>query len=158
MKFIKAGEIADSNIFNKLDERKKSLLEGGMDVINLSIGTPDFQPGRHVMEAVSRAALDPDMYKYSLNETRELLARLNGRGRIGDVGIKDIRKMRNFIGNRLAGIHERHKPFSDFAALKTSGSNLRELDLSFGNARGFGIDNHDIAVEVTVVGMQSLRF
>lgn len=25
------------------------------------------------MEAVSRAALDPDMYKYSLNETRELL-------------------------------------------------------------------------------------
>lgn len=37
MKFIKAGEIADSNIFNKLDERKKSLLEGGMDVINLSI-------------------------------------------------------------------------------------------------------------------------
>ena len=73
MKFIKAGEIADSNIFNKLDERKKSLLEGGMDVINLSIGTPDFQPGKHVMEAVSRAALDPDMYKYSLNETRELL-------------------------------------------------------------------------------------
>ena len=50
MKFIKAGEIADSNIFNKLDERKKSLLEGGMDVINLSIGTPDFQPGKHVME------------------------------------------------------------------------------------------------------------
>ena len=44
-----------------------------MDVINLSIGTPDFQPGKHVMEAVSRAALDPDMYKYSLNETRELL-------------------------------------------------------------------------------------
>lgn len=48
MKFIKAGEIADSNIFNKLDERKKSLLEGGMDVINLSIGTPDFQPGRQL--------------------------------------------------------------------------------------------------------------
>ena len=72
MKFIKAGEIADSNIFNKLDERKKSLLEGGMDVINLSIGTR-ISAGKHVMEAVSRAALDPDMYKYSLNETRELL-------------------------------------------------------------------------------------
>ena len=92
------------------------------------------------------------------HETRELLARLNGRGRIGDIGIKDIRKMGNFIGNRLAGIHERHKPFSDFTALKTSGSNLRELVFPFGNARGFGIDNHDIAVEVTVVGMQSLRF
>ncbi len=92
------------------------------------------------------------------HELRELLARLNGRGRIGDIGIKDIRKMRNFIGNRLAGIHERHEPFSDFAALKTSGSNLCKLVFPFGNARGFGIDNHDIAVEVTVVGMQSLRF
>ena len=73
MKFIKAGETADSNIFNKLDERKKALMQSGMDVINLSIGTPDFQPDKHVMETVSRAALDPDMYKYSLNETRELL-------------------------------------------------------------------------------------
>lgn len=44
MKFIKAGEIATAIFLIKLDERKKSLLEGGMDVINLSIGTPDFQP------------------------------------------------------------------------------------------------------------------
>ena len=28
------------------------------------------------------------------HETRELLARLNGRGRIGDISIKDIRKMK----------------------------------------------------------------
>ena len=60
MQFIKAGEPADSNIFNKLDERKRRLLASGRDVINLSIGTPDFQPDRHVMEAVSRAALDPE--------------------------------------------------------------------------------------------------
>ena len=66
------------------------------------------------------------------HELREPLARLNGRGRIGDIGIKDIRKMGNFIGNRLAGIHERHKPFSDFTAFKTSGSNLRELVFPFG--------------------------
>ena len=73
MQFIKAGEPADSNIFNKLDERKRRLLASGRDVINLSIGTPDFQPDRHVMEAVSRAALDPEQYKYSLTETRALL-------------------------------------------------------------------------------------
>ena len=73
MRFIKAGEPADSNIFNKLDEKKKSLMERGVNVINLSLGTPDFRPDQHVMEAVSRAALDPDMYKYSLSETRELL-------------------------------------------------------------------------------------
>ena len=73
MQFLKAGEPAESNIFNQLDERKRALLQSGKDVINLSIGTPDFQPDSHVMEAVSRAALDPEQYKYSLNETRALL-------------------------------------------------------------------------------------
>lgn len=73
MQFLKAGEPAESNIFNRLDERKRALLKSGMDVINLSIGTPDFQPDQHVMQAVSQAALDPAQYKYSLNETRALL-------------------------------------------------------------------------------------
>ncbi|HIY52802.1 MAG TPA: aminotransferase class I/II-fold pyridoxal phosphate-dependent enzyme [Candidatus Agathobaculum merdavium] len=74
MQFIKAGETAESNIFNRLDERKRALIAGGADVINLSIGTPDFQPDAHVMQAVSQAALDPDQYKYSLTETPALLA------------------------------------------------------------------------------------
>ncbi|MFR3788255.1 MAG: aminotransferase class I/II-fold pyridoxal phosphate-dependent enzyme [Agathobaculum desmolans] len=78
MQFIKAGEPAESNIFNQLDEKKKKLLASGMDVINLSIGTPDFQPDKHVMEAVSRAALDPEQYKYSLTETRALLDAVQG--------------------------------------------------------------------------------
>ena len=73
MQFIKAGQTAESNIFNRLDERKRALIAGGADVINLSIGTPDFQPDVHVMEAVSRAALEPAQYKYSLTETPALL-------------------------------------------------------------------------------------
>ena len=73
MQFLRAGEPAESNIFNRLDERKRALLKSGMDVINLSIGTPDFQPDQHVMQVVSQAALDPAQYKYSLNETRALL-------------------------------------------------------------------------------------
>ena len=73
MQFLRAGEPAESNIFNRLDERKRALLKSGMDVINLSIGTPDFEPDAHVMQAVSQAALDPAQYKYSLNETRALL-------------------------------------------------------------------------------------
>ena len=78
MQFMKAGEPAESNIFNQLDERKRALLASGKDVINLSIGTPDFQPDLHVREAVSRAALDPEQYKYSLNETRALLDAVQG--------------------------------------------------------------------------------
>ena len=78
MQFLKAGEPAESKIFNQLDERKRALLASGKDVINLSIGTPDFQPDLHVREAVSRAALDPEQYKYSLNETRALLDAVQG--------------------------------------------------------------------------------
>lgn len=73
MQFIKAGETVESNIFNRLDEKKNNLLSSGKDVINLSIGTPDFYPEDHIMKAVSQACLDPEQYKYSLTETRTLL-------------------------------------------------------------------------------------
>lgn len=73
MHFIKAGETAESNIFNQLENKKRALIASGRDVINLSIGTPDFPPAPHIMEAVSNAALIPQQYQYSLTETRSLL-------------------------------------------------------------------------------------
>lgn len=73
MRYISADTAVESNIFNQLDQAKNALLARGTDVINLSIGTPDFQPDAHVMQAVSRAALEPAQYRYSLTETPELL-------------------------------------------------------------------------------------
>lgn len=78
MHFIKAGENAESNIFNQLENKKRALLASGQDVINLSIGTPDFPPAPHIMEAVSQAALIPEQYQYSLTETRSLLDAVQG--------------------------------------------------------------------------------
>lgn len=62
-----------SNIFNTLDEYKKQRLNEGKPVYNLSVGTPDFKPAPFIMEAVSKAALEPDNYKYSLGDTPELI-------------------------------------------------------------------------------------
>ena len=59
MRFIQLGEDTESNIFNQLDEKKRELAARGVDVINLSIGTPDFQPDAHVMQAVADAAMQP---------------------------------------------------------------------------------------------------
>lgn len=73
MRFMKFGQSTESNIFNQLDEKKKELAARGVDVINLSIGTPDFQPDAHVMQAVSQAALLPDNYKYSIHDTPALV-------------------------------------------------------------------------------------
>lgn len=62
-----------SNIFNILNDCKNKRLNEGKPVYNFTVGTPDFPPDKFVMEAVSKAALNPDNYKYSLGDSDELL-------------------------------------------------------------------------------------
>lgn len=78
MRFQKFGQETESNIFNQLDEKKQQLSARGVDVINLSIGTPDFAPDAHVMQAVSEAARKPENYKYSIHDTLELIEAVQG--------------------------------------------------------------------------------
>ena len=78
MRFLKFGQDTESNIFNQLDDKKRELQARGVDVINLSIGTPDFSPDAHVMQAVSAAAEEPENYKYSMNDTPELVRAVQG--------------------------------------------------------------------------------
>lgn len=73
MRYLKFGQDTESNIFNQLDEKKRELIARGVDVINLSIGTPDFAPDTYVMQAVSQAALQPACYQYAINDTSELV-------------------------------------------------------------------------------------
>ena len=51
-------------IFTVLDEKKHEFLQAGRKVYNLSVGTPDFKPAPHVMEAMTEACQNPDNYKY----------------------------------------------------------------------------------------------
>ena len=76
--FAKRMELFQPGIFNILDEKKTALEQSGRKVHNLSIGTPDFPPAPHVMEALSQAALVPANYKYSLTECQELLNAAQG--------------------------------------------------------------------------------
>ena len=69
----KRMESFQPGIFNVLDQRKNQLLAQGRQVYNLSIGTPDFLPAPHVVEALAKAASDPKNYRYSLGETPELV-------------------------------------------------------------------------------------
>ena len=59
-------------IFNVLDERRQQRLAQGLPVYNLSIGTPDFLPEPHVIQALAQAASQPTNYRYSLTELPEL--------------------------------------------------------------------------------------
>lgn len=78
MRMIKRGQAVDANIFNRLDQKKKEILAAGGDVINLSIGTPDFAPDAHVMRAVAEACADPNHFKYAIDDTPELVAAVQG--------------------------------------------------------------------------------
>ena len=60
-------------IFNVLDERRQQRLAQGLPVYNLSIGTPDFLPDPHVVQAMAQAASQPANYRYSLTELPELV-------------------------------------------------------------------------------------
>lgn len=78
MRLMKSGQASESNIFNRLDEKKRELAARGVDVINLSIGTPDFAPPIHVMQAVAEAAQQPENYRYSLGDTDALVDAVRG--------------------------------------------------------------------------------
>lgn len=60
-------------IFNVLDQRRQQRLAQGLPVYNLSIGTPDFLPQPHVVQALAQAASDPAKYRYALTELPELV-------------------------------------------------------------------------------------
>lgn len=72
IKFADRMDDFQPGIFNVLDDRKNERLAQGKPVYNLSIGTPDFLPEPHIVEALARAAADPVNYRYSLGETAEL--------------------------------------------------------------------------------------
>lgn len=73
LQFAKRMDSFQPGIFNVLDEKKQERLALGKKVYNLSIGTPDFLPESHVVEALSRAAAIPQNYRYSLSEIPELV-------------------------------------------------------------------------------------
>ena len=56
-----------------MNEKKEQLLKEGRTIYNLSVGTPDFPPAPHVMQAMEEACRNPENYKYSLRDLPELL-------------------------------------------------------------------------------------
>lgn len=71
--FSDKAEQIQEGIFAVLNEKKNELLKQGRTIYNLSVGTPDFKPAQHIVDAVSEAAKDPENYKYALVELPEVL-------------------------------------------------------------------------------------
>lgn len=71
--FSKNLDYFESGIFNILDNKKKQLISEGKKVYNLSVGTPDFKPDKHVIDALMESAKNPENWKYSLGDSEELI-------------------------------------------------------------------------------------
>lgn len=61
-----------AEVFASLNNKLLALKAQGKTIYNMSVGTPDFKPYNHVVEALTRAAQDPEMWKYALRDLPEL--------------------------------------------------------------------------------------
>ena len=72
MRFSKRLDRFGDEVFASLNARRRELEAQGREVIDLSVGTPDFEPPAHVKEALVEAAKDSNMWKYALADLPEL--------------------------------------------------------------------------------------
>lgn len=61
-----------AEVFASLNNKLLALRAQGKTIYNMSVGTPDFKPYDHVVEALTQAAQDPEMWKYALRDLPEL--------------------------------------------------------------------------------------
>ena len=61
-----------AEVFASLNNKLLALKAQGKTIYNMSVGTPDFKPYDHVVEALTHAAQDPEMWKYALRDLPEL--------------------------------------------------------------------------------------
>lgn len=80
MKFEKANRLknVEEYYFSTKLKEVRSLISKGKPIINLGIGSPDLQPPREVIEAISKASLNPNNHGYQsyqgIPELRESIA------------------------------------------------------------------------------------
>jgi LL-diaminopimelate aminotransferase len=73
MNFIASKKVQTltTSIFTEVSNRKQEAIKNGMDVIDLSVGSPDFQPPSFVVDALVKYAKDTNKYGYMLKGTSE---------------------------------------------------------------------------------------
>lgn len=73
MRLSKMMSGMSANILARLEDCRREIAAQGGEVINLSAGTPDLPPDKHVMESLAAAAMDAECYKYAIKDSQALL-------------------------------------------------------------------------------------
>jgi LL-diaminopimelate aminotransferase len=72
MQFSSRLDLFGDEVFAALNQLKRKREAAGLPVFDLSIGTPDFEPAPHVVEALIEAARRPGAWRYTLRDSDEL--------------------------------------------------------------------------------------
>lgn len=59
MEFSRRLDAFGDEVFASLNARRRELEAEGRTIVDLSVGTPDFEPPAHVVDALVEAAADP---------------------------------------------------------------------------------------------------
>jgi LL-diaminopimelate aminotransferase len=62
----------ESGIFSELAKEKAALIQSGVDVIDLGVGTPNIPPAPHIREVLVREAQKEESYVYAIDDLSEL--------------------------------------------------------------------------------------
>ncbi len=101
-KMIEFGE----SIFNKLANYKKQKIREGHDIIDLSVGSPDFPPPSFVIETLATHVQDPSLYGYSLTGIDELHSAISEYYlRRFDVSVKKDNEVLMVMGSQDGLVH-----------------------------------------------------
>ena len=79
IRFAERMKDYEAGIFQVLNEKKDEAEKNGRKIYNLFVGTPDFEPAGHIMDAVIEAASKPENYKYALIDIPELIEAVQAR-------------------------------------------------------------------------------
>lgn len=72
MEFSKRMGHFDTGVFSVLARKKQEKLKTGLEVTDLSVGSPNIPPAQHIVDALVQSAKDRANYVYALNDTPEL--------------------------------------------------------------------------------------
>ncbi len=73
LKFASRMKNYETGIFSVLNVMRNERIREGKKVYDFWVGTPDFEPSKAIVDAVSEAAKDPLNYKYALVDIPELV-------------------------------------------------------------------------------------
>ncbi len=76
MQFSSRLDAFGDEVFASLNAQRRALEARGRDMVDLSVGTPDFEPPAHVVNALVEAAQDPVSWRYALHDEPALLEAL----------------------------------------------------------------------------------